>query len=170
MARLICIFIGPLLITAIVAKLAVPGSASKSCGKGSKFTFEDWRMWTKVTPKPVVSKGHGSSWVGVYVGDLARATYLAVGAPYPECAKIVKPTYSDASGSKITKLYIMVKMPTGYDPENADWWYGVYAASGAKVYREGKLQGCISCHKEAVQTDYLFSKEVVGASKPKKSN
>ena len=115
MVRLICVFIGSLIIAAIVATLAVPGSASNSCSEGGKMTFENWRMWTKVTPKPIVSTGHGGSWVGVYVDDLARDTYLAAGAPYPECAKIVKPIYTDASGSKVTKLFIMVKMPSGYD-------------------------------------------------------
>ena len=170
MVRPICIFIGSLIIGVVGATLAVPGSASKSCDKGGKITFGDWRTWTKVTPKPGISRGHSDNWVGVYVNELARNTYMAGGAPYQECAKIVKPIYADANGSRTIKLTIMVKMPTSYDPENADWWYGVYDASGKEVRREGKLLGCIACHKEASQTDYLFSREVVGRPNPKLQN
>jgi hypothetical protein len=59
----------------------------------------------------------------------------------------------------------MVKMPLGYDSENADWWYGVYDASGMDMWNEGKLSGCIICHKQATEMDYLFSKEVMNAQK-----
>ena len=169
MTRLVWFVIGLSIIAAIGATLAVPGSASKSCGKGGKMTFEDWRTWTKVTPKPLVSEGHGGQWVGVYVTDLAKDIYLAGGAPYPKCAKIVKPLYAAASGSKVEELMIMVKMPAGYDSYNGDWWYGVYDASGTGAMKEGKLGGCMNCHYKALQTDYLFSKEVLEAIKPKSS-
>ena len=124
-------------------------------------TFEDWREWTNVTPNPVVSKGHGGNWVGVYVDEVAKETYLAATGPYAECAKIVKPIYADSSGAEVLKLTIMVKMAPGYDPEDADWWYGKYDATGTSAMAQGKLPGCIICHRQAADTDYLFSKEVV---------
>jgi hypothetical protein len=128
-------------------------------------TFEDWMEWTKVTPNPVISKGHNDNWVGIYVDDLARETYLAATGPYPECARIVKPVYTDASGSEVQRLTVMVKMSPGYDPEDADWWYGMYDAAGKDAIMQGKLPGCIICHRQAADTDYLFSKEVVHAEK-----
>ncbi len=105
-------------------------------------TFEDWRNWTKVASKPVFSKAHGNEWVEVYVDDLAKATYLATSAPYPECATIVKVHYTDASGTNEGDLTIMAKMLPGYDPENNDWWYGKYDATGTKMKKQGKLMGC----------------------------
>ncbi len=117
-----------------------------ACDGDTRMTFQDWREWTSVTSKPVVSEGHGNNWVGIYVNKLAEATYLAAGSPYPECAKVVKPIYTDATGTKIRKLPIMVKMSPDYDPENGDWWYVVYDASGTKLRQAGKLMGCIPCH------------------------
>ncbi len=128
-------------------------------------TFENWRNWTKVTRQPVISKAHGNNWVGVYVDDVAKATYLAASSPYPKCARVVKPVYADATGSNVLMLTVMVKMPVGYDQENSDWWYGKYDASGTAARRQGKLPDCIACHKQAAETDYLFSKEVMESAK-----
>lgn len=110
-----------LLITVHVGTVTViSGSKGKSCGDDIEMTFKGWREWTKVTPRPIASEGHSNNWACIYVDKLARGTYLSAGAPYPECAKIVKPMYSDAAGMSVRKLTIMVKMPPGYDPECGD--------------------------------------------------
>ena len=126
-------------------------------------TFEYWRQWAGITPKPVKSEGHSNNWVGIYLNEIAETTYRLASSPYQVCSKIVKPIYTDENGTTVRKLTIMVKMPPGYDPENANWWYGIYDASGTDMWVEGKLPDCIVCHKQAVETDYLFSKEVTGA-------
>ena len=151
-----------LLLNAVNASGAESDSATQNCGTAN-MTFEGWRQWTSVTPVPVRSKGHSNNWVGIYVNKLAKATYLSASSPYAVCSKIVKPIYTDSSGEKIRKLTIMVKMSPGFDPENADWWYGVYDESGKDMWDEGKLSGCIICHKQAADTDYLFSNDVISA-------
>ena len=140
-------------------------SNSGSCDDEIAMTFENWREWTKVTPNPVKSKGHSGNWVGVYVDDVAKTTYLAATGPFSECARIVKPIYTDASGTDVRRITIMVKMSPGYDPQDADWWYGMYDASGKSAIMQGKLSGCIICHRQAASTDYLFSKDVVQGKK-----
>jgi hypothetical protein len=85
-----------------------------------------------------------------------------MGAPYPECAKIVKSHYFDVEGTQIDSLTVMVKMPSGYDTENGNWWYGMYDKSGTIAKKQGRLfSACISCHRGAAKTDYLFSEEVM---------
>ena len=163
MSRLMVFLISALVLNTSNALGAESVSTAQSCSD-TKMTFEDWKHWTSVTPKPVKSKGHSNNWVGIYVNELAGTTYLSASSPYPICAKIVKPIYTDSSGTSIKKLTIMVKMPRGYDPKNADWWYGISDESGIDVWG-GKLPGCITCHKQAAETDYLFSKEVINASK-----
>ncbi len=93
------------------------------------------------------SAGHSNNWVGVYVDELAKYTYLGAGSLYPVCAKVVKPIYYDASGERVRKLTIMVKMPPGYDPENGDWWYASSDAADAKLGAQGKRHDCIICHR-----------------------
>ena len=164
MLRLMIFLACALFLNAISALGAESDSATESCDI-TEMTFEDWPHWTSVTPKPVRSKAHSNNWVGIYVNKLAEATYLSASSPYQVCAKIVKPIYTDASGTKIRKLTIMVKMSPDFDPENADWWYGIYDESGMDMWDEGKLSDCIICHKQAAETDYLFSKEVINAGK-----
>jgi hypothetical protein len=138
-------------------------SMDSSCDRESEMTFEDWSNWTKVNDEPIT--GHDSEWTDVYVDELAEATYLSATAPFPECARIVKAEYSSATAADANKLAIMVKMSAGYDPEHADWWYGVYDRTGTKSTMQGKIAFCIDCHDDATETDYLFSKEVLEASK-----
>jgi hypothetical protein len=160
--RLVVIFIGAILLNAKSAMGVESSSTVETCTE-TTLTFEDWQQWAAITPEPVRSQGHSNNWVGIYTNELAEKTYRSASSPYQTCAKIVKPIYTDSTGQNIRKLTIMVKMPPGYDPENADWWYGVYDASGTKMKRRGKLMDCIPCHKQAAETDYLFSKEVVTA-------
>jgi len=158
--------IAPFLLVSMVA-MAGPvvvnaDPATKPCEGDAGMTFEDWKEWTLVTPNPVLSEGHGSSWVKIHVNELAKSTYLSAGAPYPECAKIVKSHYFDADGMQIDSLTVMVKMPSGYDTEYGDWWYGMYDKSGTMAKKQGRLfTACIACHKQAARTDYLFSEDVL---------
>ena len=127
-----------ILIAAIVGSVVVHADpAAKSCGADGEMTFEDWEEWTLVTPNPLLSPGHSSSWVKIHVNELAESTYLSAGAPYPECAKVVKSHYFDAEGTQIDSLTVMVKMPAGYDTENGDWWYGMYDKSGMIAKKRG---------------------------------
>jgi hypothetical protein len=156
-----------MLLFAPNAMLAVAQAASKKigCAQIKRLSFSNWQEWTPILNKPVRSVGHNDNWVGIFVDDLAKATYLAAGAPYPECARIVKPIYRDAKGTSVRKLTIMVKMPAGYDTENGDWWYAKADPSGSRIGRHGRLDDCISCHKQAAETDYLFSRDVMNAKK-----
>jgi hypothetical protein len=163
MARVIGPFLA-ILIAAPVGAIAVHADPTlERCGGNNEMTFVGWSEWNQVTPNPVVSEGHSNNWVGIFVDDLARETYLSAGKTYPECAKIVKPIYDDAEGKSVRKLTIMVKMPTGYDPDNGNWWYGSYDATGAYPRKQGRLGECILCHQQAKETDFLFSKEVLSA-------
>jgi hypothetical protein len=57
-------------------------------------------------------------------------------------------------------------MPPGYDRENGDWWYGKFDKTGTTTIIQGCLQkDCIVCHKQADETDYLFSTDVLEALK-----
>jgi hypothetical protein len=51
------------------------------------------------------------------------------------------------------KLTVMAKVK-GFDPEAGDWFWAVFSAQG-EVLREGRLEGCISCHEGVRGNDYL---------------
>jgi hypothetical protein len=163
MARIAGPFVVLLIAVAVGASMGNADPAVERCAGNNWMTFIGWSEWTQVTPNPVISEGHSNNWVGIFVDELAKETYLSAGAPYPECAKIVKPIYDDAEGKSVRKLTIMVKMQPGYDPDNGNWWYGSYDGTGAYARKQGRLVECILCHKQAAETDYLFSKEVLSS-------
>lgn len=151
--HVVCLVLTLLLLDAPATGGSLP------CDLDGESVFEDWKQWAKLTPEPVRSHGHANSWVDIYADELARETYLSAGSPYPECAKVVKAQYFGKGAETVRKLTIMVKMPAGYDPDHADWWYGI-AGPGGSLKREGKLYECISCHRQVKQTDYMFSRRL----------
>ena len=132
------------------------------CDIESTMVFEEWKEWTSALAKPYLSAAHNNQWVNIYIDNVARASALAIDKQYAECAKIVKLHFNSANGIEIRRLLLMVKMPLGFDPENGDWWYGLYDATiGTSVIEEGIIVNCISCHKQASSSDYIFSKEMI---------
>ena len=140
------------------------GFVDLDCGSEEEQDFNDWAGWTKVNPTIILSEGHHNSWLNIYVDDLAKFTYMEASAPYPECARIVSARHQGETLKAVNELFVMVKMPEGYDPENNDWWYGRYDETGNNEYEAGKVESCIECHKEAHETDYMYSKEVLAVS------
>lgn len=126
--------------------------------------FSGYQSWTKVNLEPI--KGH-EVFVDIYVSDLAKETYVsASGEPFPVCSMIVKPHLESEDSETITAVTVMVKMPAGYDPENNDWWWGMYDKDAKVAKMSGKVPVCIACHKPAAAADYVFSQKVMDELNP----
>lgn len=65
---------------------------------------------------------------------------------------------------------VMFRRESGYDPDNADWFWVKYKPDGsldmnpkgmklAGRVAKGKAQGCIACHKAAPGGDYVFNND-----------
>lgn len=125
------------------------------------FDVRDWKSWHKLNGEILESEAHAAM-VDIFVNEKARRPYETEAPLYPEGAIVVKPLYSDAGRQECVRIVVMVKMPSGYDPQNGDWWYGVGDESAEEMYYQGKLRTCIACHKAVEETDYMFSKSVMG--------
>ncbi|MEX2541447.1 MAG: cytochrome P460 family protein [Trueperaceae bacterium] len=55
----------------------------------------------------------------------------------------------------LAALTYMVKIP-GYNPEAGDWFWAKTTPDGS-IDAAGKAQGCIACHSQAVDNDYVFN-------------
>jgi hypothetical protein len=70
----------------------------------------------------------------------------------------------------------MFQREAGYDPENKDWFYAVYAPNGNVVVNPLGMNmarriaaglpddvpfGCIACHKEAPGGDFVFLHDAI---------
>jgi len=92
--------------------------------------------------------------VDVFVEPEHVAAYANRAAPAPVGLRVVKAQYDSAG--KVTGLTVMAKMSAGYDAAHGDWFYGAYDATGTRAARQGKLAGCIACHAQVADRDYLF--------------
>jgi len=132
------------------------------CGIESSIAFEDWRQWAKTTPEPYFSREHGNRWVTIYFDDLAGISDQSDNGKFTVCAKIIKVHFTGVSGATPRKLFFMVKMRPGFDPDHGDWWYGNFnATAGAAMIEQGAVKACINCHQRASGTDYVFFKEQI---------
>ena len=155
-------FVGVLLLVSLSGPQFAVAQDLDECDIESAMAFEEWREWTATFPKPNFSTTHGNNWINIHIDDLARTSSLATTRQYEQCAKIAKLAFTDSSGTEVRKVLVMVKMPTGFDPDNGDWWYGNYDASiGTSVIEQGIVVNCIKCHKQASDIDYIFSKEII---------
>lgn len=149
--------------TTVPATAAPTPTPVPDCLVDGNPAFTDYMTWTKVNLHPI--KGHEKS-VNVYVNDQARDVYTAAaGGVFPVCAMIVKSHLLSAESNTVTEITVMVKMPAGFDPEHNDWWWGLFDPSGKTATMSGKVPVCIACHQPAAKEDYVFSVEVMQASK-----
>jgi len=145
-----------------LAQLDAIAAEFDECGIESSIAFEDWKQWAKTTPTPYFSREHGNRWVTIYFDDSAGAADQSTNEEFVECAKIVKVHFTGMSGTTPRKLFLMAKMPAGFDPDHGDWWYGNYnATAGAAMIEEGAVEACIACHQRASGLDYVFSKPMI---------
>jgi hypothetical protein len=127
------------------------------CGIESSIAFEDWKQWAKTAS--YFSSEHGNRWVTIYFDGIASTLKQSTNGEFPICAKIIKVHHSYQGSSTIRKLFLMTKMPVGFDPEHGDWWYGNYnAKDGMAMIEQGAVKACIDCHQKASTLDYVFSK------------
>lgn len=77
-------------------------------------------------------------------------------------------TVANDPASNLGAITVMYKRESGYDPDNADWFWAKYKPDGsldvdAKGTRlagrvaKGEPAGCIACHKLAPGADYVFN-------------
>jgi len=95
---------------------------------------------------------HGA-FLTTYVSEDALASIKAKQGNLPNGAMVIKENYSPEK--KLAAITVMYRV-SGYDAEAGDWFWAKYAADGS-VQKEGKVNGCISCHKSVIMNDWVFT-------------
>jgi hypothetical protein len=105
--------------------------------------------------------------INVFVAAHAFDSYSQIdadasgsGATVPEDTLLIREVL-DKPGGKVTTLTLMYKGPPGYNPDLADFWFGVTDPEGAAIEEDGarktgRLQECYSCHLSRAEDGYLF--------------
>ena len=110
-----------------------------------------------------------NTWVTEWVSFQALSAYAGISpdagptratAAMPVGTIIVR-AVQNAAGD-VTKLTVMCKGPSGFNPELGDWWFGVTDPNGnpltddAGIQELGKLTACYGCHIPHEDEDFLF--------------
>lgn len=118
----------------------------------TKKSYRQWRFFPGHTGMYPGKSPHGA-YLKLYANDLAyKATKN--NEPMPEGAILVKENYGKDQSTlmAITPMY----KAAGYNPEAGNWFWAKYGADG-KVMTSGKVDSCISCHREMGGGDYVVT-------------
>jgi hypothetical protein len=125
------------------------------------------KAFRAVSAKPYLSTaGAASSWINVWVSADAYAAYAAI-APEKKASRVELPPGAlivrevVAADGTVQKLTLMLKGPSGFNPELGDWWFAVTDPTGAPGADDGGLElgrmdACYSCHLPRKDDDFLF--------------
>jgi len=114
---------------------------------GSISSYDDWSQlgdWQGIQPSD--DRTHGN-YVQIWVNSSAETTLTAAaGGDMPDGAILVKEGYTDGSDSSLLTITVMQKI-ADYDPDNGDWFYARYSASGdVETAGQSALGLCAGCH------------------------
>jgi hypothetical protein len=118
------------------------------------------------TKTPYASAAVAGALVDEWVSASAYAEYSKVqpdatgsGAQLAPGSMIVRAVVD--SNDVVSKLTVMMKGPSGYNPALGDWWFGETDPSGLPLTDDagaltGRLSDCYACHIPRSGDDYLF--------------
>lgn len=123
-----------------------------------------YQDWTRFNTAPYRSATHGRRYVNNYANDLARDYGAAEEAgDLPVGAVVAKDSFQVPAEGEIQPgpLFVMEKMPEGFNYVSGDWRYSMITADGDLAGRTRgpgaeRVEFCISCHLAREDSDHLF--------------
>jgi Cytochrome P460 len=114
------------------------------------------------------SRGHaaGRFDAELYATDSARAAIATANGELPVGARFVEAHFEKAASAMPTPpspdeapgpLFMMEKMPKGFDADHGDWKFVALSSTGELV-AQGKIESCVGCHDDATH-DHVFPAE-----------
>ncbi len=124
-----------------------------------------YRRWQRFNRAPYRSATHGERYVNNYANKIGEAygRYEKTGT-MPVGAVLAKDSFAVTSGGDVFvgPLFLMEKMPAGFNPSSRDWRYMMIMPDGSlfgetKGVGSQRVEFCITCHEAAgAENDHLF--------------
>lgn len=130
-------------------------------GNASAGQYQSWRRYNT---SPYESVTHGNHYLNNYVNDIGAAygRFESAGT-LPVGTIIAKDSFSVTETDEILlgPLFLMQKMPEGFDYVTGDWRYTLIGPDGAirgETHGEGakRVEYCIACHLAVEHQDHLY--------------
>jgi hypothetical protein len=127
-------------------------------GDPSARSYPDWRRYNSA---PYLSATHGNHYVNNYANETARA--YGSGRRLPVGSIVAKDSFSvtESGGILLGPLFLMEKMPEGFNHVSGDWKYSMIQPDGTlfgETHGVGsqRVQYCIGCHLAVEGRDHLY--------------
>jgi hypothetical protein len=124
-----------------------------------------YQSWSRFNTAPYRSETHGERFVNNYANGMGRAygSFEAAGQ-LPVGSVVAKDSFAVTAAGDVTSgpLFIMEKMPQGFNAKSRDWRYTMIMPDGSvfgatKGVDSHKVQFCITCHERAgADNDHLY--------------
>lgn len=142
---------------------AIRGNLQEQYGASGDPVAAMYVQWPRYNTAPYRSSQHGNMFVNNYANEVAAAYKdFERAASMPPGAMVVKDSFViTADGSIIAgPLFLMEKMPAGFDPDNLDWRYMTILGNGeveglSSEDGPGGTAYCGACHRRA-KVHHLF--------------
>lgn len=116
--------------------------------------YQKWSHWPGAGGKIPGNTPHGKI-VQIFVNGPALAAIKAGKSSMPSGAMVLKENYT-GDGKTLVAITPMYKVK-GYNPGGGDWFWVKYGPEG-KTLAQGKLKGCINCHRAVADQGWIFTK------------
>ena len=124
-----------------------------------------YRSWSRFNTAPYRSETHGERFVNNYANGMGRAygSFEEAG-DLPVGSVAAKDSFAVTAAGDVTAgpLFIMEKMPQGFNEKSRDWRYTMIMPDGSVFgvtngADSQKVQFCITCHQRAgAANDHLY--------------
>lgn len=122
---------------------------------------ESWKLWPGKGELYPGTEPHGML-LSTYLNGPASDAVTGSAGTLPDGAIVVKENYRpDSTLAAVTVMY----KRQGYAPEHGDWFWAKFLPDGtvdAGGKAAGRVQGCIGCHGQASDNDYIMTATLAG--------
>lgn len=147
-------------IYAIVRQALQAGYARS--GNAAAGSYQGWR---RMNTAPYLSATHGNHYLNNYVNEIGAAAYgrFEKAGKLPVGTVIAKDSFSMTRGGEILLggLFVMEKMPGGFNDVTGDWKYTLIQADGTLFGETNgtgskRVEYCVECHLARKHQDHLW--------------
>lgn len=128
-------------------------------------TAANYLKWRRFNTAPYLSATHGNHYLNNYVNEIGAAAYgrFEKAGKLPVGTIIAKDSFSVTRSGEILLggLFLMEKMPGGFDDVTGDWKYTFFQADGTLFGATNgagskRVEYCIGCHLAVKHQDHLW--------------
>lgn len=150
--------------TASESRAPQPSASAAPAPRSNAIPADYKKSMIQIGTGRFVSRGHaaGRFDVELYANEAGKSAYASASGEFPVGARFVTAHFEKANAPTPADeapgpLFMMEKMPKGFDSAHGDWRYVALSSTGALV-QEGKIESCAGCHDDAPH-DHVFVTE-----------